>query len=61
MKRGYAIENTWAGFPEWPGDTIRTLSPSGLGKLIACLKCEACGHSVQRHEDDIQGTTDHVQ
>ena len=41
-----AIAQTWTGNPEWPGDTICTMSPGGPGVLIDCLKCERCGHSI---------------
>jgi hypothetical protein len=41
-----AMGQTWTGRPEWPGDTLVTMSPGGPGKLIDCLKCEGCGHSV---------------
>jgi hypothetical protein len=43
---GEAIEQTWIGHPEWPGDTIYTMSPGGPGRLVPCLKCPKCGHSV---------------
>lgn len=46
MKPSSAIESTYTGKPEWPGDTIYTMSPGGPGRLIACLKCEKCGHSI---------------
>lgn len=45
MQTGQAIEQTWTGRPEWPGDTIYTMSPGGPGKLIDCWKCGECGHS----------------
>jgi hypothetical protein len=43
---GEAIEQTWTGRPEWPGDTIYTMTPGGAGRLVPCLKCPKCGHSV---------------
>jgi hypothetical protein len=43
---GEAIEQTWIGHQEWPGDTIYTMTPGGPGRLIPCLKCPKCGHSV---------------
>ena len=46
MKLGKALEQTWRGSPEWEGDTICTMSPGGPGRLIECLKCEKCGHSI---------------
>lgn len=45
MQLGKAIEQTWAGTPEWEGDEICTLSPAGPGKLVDCLKCPQCGYS----------------
>lgn len=45
MVPGKAMDQTWAGTPEWPGDTIVTMSPSGPGKLIDCIKCPQCGYS----------------
>lgn len=45
MKPSKAIAQTLMGEPEWPGDTIYTMSPGGPGKLIDCLKCEKCGLS----------------
>lgn len=46
MKPSKAIAQTWAGQPEWEGDTIYTMSPSGPGRMIDCMKCEKCGYSV---------------
>ena len=46
MKPSKAIDQTWTGEPEWPGATLVTLSPGGPGKLIDCLKCVNCGHSI---------------
>ena len=46
MKPSKAIAQTWMGEPEWSGATICTMSPGGPGRLIDCLKCEKCGHSV---------------
>ena len=41
---------TWvAGMPDFIGDTTsycRTMHAGGPGKLIDCLKCPCCGHSV---------------
>ena len=50
MKPSQALATTWAGEPEWPGDTLYSMSPSGPGRLIDCLKCELCGHSTPRRE-----------
>lgn len=46
MKPGKAIAQTFTGTPEWPGAEAVTMSVGGPGKLIDCLKCEKCGHSV---------------
>ena len=48
MRPGKAIAQTFsAGMPDFPGDTHgMTISPGGPGKLVDCLKCEACGWSV---------------
>ena len=47
MRPGKAIAQTWTGTPDFPGDTrCVTMSPGGAGKLIDCMKCEACGWSV---------------
>jgi hypothetical protein len=54
MKPGKAIEQTWHGEPEWPGDTLCTMSPSGPGRLIDCLKCEKCGFSVSDDKGEMK-------
>lgn len=47
MNPGKAIEQTWVGTPEWPGEWRGvTMSPGGSGKLIDCMKCEKCGWSI---------------
>lgn len=46
MKPSKAIAQTYGGSPDFPGGTVVTMSPEGPGKLIDCLKCEKCGHSV---------------
>lgn len=46
MMRGIAIEETFSGEPDFPGHEAVTLSASGPGKLVSCLKCEKCGWSV---------------
>lgn len=46
MKPGKAIEQTYAGSPDFAGHEVITVSPGGSGKLINCLKCEKCGHSI---------------
>ncbi len=44
MKPGKALAQTVTGIPDL-GEVV-TLSPGGPGKLIDCLKCAECGHSV---------------
>jgi len=47
MKPGKAIEQTWTGTPDFPGDAhCVTMSPGGTGKLIDCMKCAECGWSM---------------
>ena len=46
MKPSKAIAQTYGGSPDFPGGTVVTMSPEGPGKMIDCLKCEKCGHSV---------------
>lgn len=47
LKPGIAIEQTYMGYPDFPGDNcIVTVSPGGPGKLIKCLKCPGCGWSI---------------
>lgn len=43
---GIALVSTGLGVPDFPGGDIVTVSPGGPGRLVACLKCSACGHSV---------------
>lgn len=47
MRPGIAMGQTWsAGVPDFPGqDTCITMSPGGPGRVIDCMKCEACGWS----------------
>ena len=47
MRPGIAMGQTWsAGIPDFPGqDTCITMSPGGPGRVIDCMKCEACGWS----------------
>lgn len=47
MRPGIAMGQTWsAGIPDFPGqDTCVTMSPGGPGRVIDCMKCEACGWS----------------
>ena len=47
MKPSKAIEQTYTGLPDFPGDKHPvTMSPGGPGRLVDCLKCELCGYSV---------------
>lgn len=48
MRPGKAIQQTYSvGAPDFPGDhEVVTVSAGGPGKLIDCLKCPKCGHSV---------------
>lgn len=49
MRPGKAIEQTYSGIPDFPGDKYpTTVSPGGKGKLIECLKCENCGWSITK-------------
>ena len=49
MKPSKAIAPTYTGIPDFPGDKhCVTISPGGPGKLVDCLKCEKCGHSVTK-------------
>lgn len=44
---GKAMESTLTGIPDFPGDPYPvTVSPGGPGRLVDCLKCSECGHSV---------------
>ena len=48
LVQGKAIQNTMVGIPDFPGtDYVCTVSPGGPGKLIECLKCPKCGHSIK--------------
>lgn len=46
MAPGKAIAQTCTGMPDFPGGDVLTLSPGGPGRLVECLKCQKCGHSV---------------
>lgn len=46
MRASHALQSTHAGLPDFPGGEVVTMSPGGSGKLVPCLKCSACGHSV---------------
>lgn len=49
MAPGQAIEQTYtSGAPDFPGDSEGvTMSAGGSGKIIECMKCKRCGHSVR--------------
>jgi hypothetical protein len=46
MGRGLAIQETYTGTPDFPGGAVVTVSAGGPGRLIDCLKCPGCGHSI---------------
>lgn len=46
MRPSQAIGQTWTVLPDFPDGEVVTISPGGPGKLIGCLKCEKCGHSI---------------
>ena len=46
MLPGKAIKETLTGMADFSGGEVVTVSPSGAGKLIDCLKCTQCGWSV---------------
>lgn len=48
MRPGKALEQTvTTGSPDFPGDARgMTVSAGGPGRMVACLKCGACGHSI---------------
>lgn len=47
MKPGLAMGQTFrSGSPDFIGGQVVTMSAGGPGKLIECLKCADCGHSV---------------
>lgn len=49
VKPGIALQQTYVGHPDFPGDTGRelgcTISAGGPGRLTDAMKCEQCGHS----------------
>lgn len=45
LRPGIALQQTYTGYPEFPGAEVVTLSPGGPGELIPCLKCATCGMS----------------
>ena len=48
MKKGIATEQTYVGgMPDFAGDRhSSTFSAGGTGRVIDCMKCPSCGHSV---------------
>jgi len=46
MKPSKAIAQTFTGLPDFPGKEVVTISPEGQWRMIDCLKCERCGHSI---------------
>ena len=46
MLPGVAMAQTWGGVPDFPGVEVVTMSPGGPGRVVHCLKCTVCGHSV---------------
>jgi hypothetical protein len=46
MLPGVAIGQTFTGIADFPGCKVVTVSQGGPGKIVQCLKCNACGHSV---------------
>ena len=49
MSEGKAIEQTWlVGIGDFNDSEVgMTMSPGGPGRLIDCLKCDLCGHSIR--------------
>lgn len=45
MRVGRALDQTYTGVADFIGGEVCTVSAGGPGRLVACLKCEACGHS----------------
>ena len=50
MKPGKAIEQTRVGSPDM-GEVV-TMSAGGPGRLVDCMKCDACGHSRTMEVED---------
>ena len=46
MKPGVALAQTLTGGSPDLGGDVMTFSPGGPGKLVDCLKCAECGHSM---------------
>lgn len=57
MQPGIALAQTYTtGLPDFPGDdpasAVQTISPGGPGRIVQCLKCTECGHSVSAGEKE---------
>lgn len=52
MQPGKAIAETYrGGIPDFPSDEhASTFYAGGPGRLIDCLKCPSCGHSVTENK-----------
>jgi len=49
MGDGIAMQNTVTGTGDFhDGDTVCAVSVGGTGRLISCLKCRVCGHSISK-------------
>ena len=46
MVDGTALVDIYGGVPDFTGGDVVTMSPTGKAKMLRCLKCETCGHSV---------------
>ena len=46
MQDGTALVDIYGGVPDFAGCEVVTMSPTGKAKIVHCLKCETCGHSV---------------
>jgi hypothetical protein len=46
MVDGKALIDVYGGIPDFIGGDVVTVSPTGNAKMVHCLKCETCGHSI---------------
>ncbi len=46
LNLGFALRNKLAGLPDFPGDTVVTVSRTGPPEMIEVLKCPECGYSI---------------
>lgn len=46
LEPGIALVDINGGVPDFEGGEVVTMSPTGRAKIVDCLKCETCGHSV---------------